>query len=178
MSTAFFRTHRRRIRQRADDISLLIKDLADGDAVVRETARRALVANGRPAEPALVEALSDPHRQVRWEAAKALDCLRDPAAAPALSVALGDKDHGVRWLAAEALIDLGWDGLEPLLKALFHPGNAFWCREGAHHVIHELMKKESAGWLLPVLEALNAPDPGVMVPPAALRALKAMKASR
>ena len=178
MSTGLSRTQRRRIRQRADDVSALVRDLANADAVVRETVRRALVAIGKPAVPALVEALCDPRRQVRWEAAKALDCLRDPAAAPALSVALGDKDHGVRWLAAEALIDLGCDGLEPLLKALFYPGNAFWCREGAHHVIHDLMKKESAGWLLPVLEALNAPDPGVTVPPAALRALKAMKASR
>jgi len=178
MSTAFARTRRRKYRYGADDISLLIKDLANPDAVVRETAREALVAIGKPAVPALIDALSNPHRQARWEAAKALDCLRDPAAAPALAAALGDEDHGVAWLAAEAVIDLGCDGLEAVLKALFHPGNAFWCREGAHHVIHELMKKERAGWLLPVLEALDDPDPGLAVPPAALRALRAMNASR
>jgi len=155
----------------------LVKEFASSSAIDREIAREALVAIGKPAVQALVEALSNPDDQVRWEAAKALNCIADPAAVPALVTALGDERAGVRWLAAEVLIALGHASLEPVLKALTDPANVSWLREGAHHVLHELTRRESAERLRPVLEALEDFEPGLTAPLAALRALQALRAS-
>jgi HEAT repeat protein len=153
-----------------------VAGLASGNPIVREEAREALVAVGTPAVAPLVRALLDPDKRVRWEAAKALSFIHDPAAAPALVLALGDDHFGTRWLAAEGLIALGRDALEPLLRALLDPANAVWLGEGAHHVLHELQRRRRATWLTPVMRALREREPGMAVPPAALAALKALRA--
>ena len=177
MSSVLHHPRRRRAIQVAADIPALVADLASKDPVVREDAREALVAAGKPAVGPLVGALFDRDSRVRWEAAKALVCIGDPSAAPALVRALGVDHFGTRWLAAEALIVLGCDALEPLLKALLDPANAVWLGEGAHHVLHELSRMYRLPWLLPVMTALREREPGLAVPPAALAALQTIRAS-
>lgn len=168
---------KRRVIDITADIASLMAALRSGDAVVRENARETLVAMGKPAVAALIKALGDRDRQVRWEAAKALGAIGDPNASPALLTALGDERLGVRWLAAEGLIVLGGQVLEPLLKALLEPANAVWLGEGAHHVIHELSKEYPMPALKRVLAALDEQDPALVVPPAALAALIALRAT-
>ena len=175
MATVLHHPRRRRIAPLGRDISSLVTDLASRDPVVREDARETLVAIGAAAVGPLVQALLDAESRVRWEAAKALTRIRDPAASPALVLALGDDHFGTRWLAAEGLIALGWDALEPLLKALLDPVNAVWLGEGAHHVLHELYRKCRAPWLLHVMTALREHEPGMAVPPAALTALRILR---
>ena len=85
-----------------DNIPALVAALAHDDPVERNHVREALVAIGTPAVKYLVKLLSDPESHIRWEAAKALWPIGDPAAAPALVKALEDKDTDVRWLAAAA----------------------------------------------------------------------------
>jgi HEAT repeat protein len=150
----------------------LIAEFAEGNGLRRKEARLKLVHIGRPAVPALVEALADPKDQVRWEAAKALTEIRDPKAAPALVESLKDENFGVRWLAAEGLISAGKRGLVPLLQALENHSDSAWLREGAHHVIRTLVGREDLHDLLsPVLIALDDVEPVIEVPPAAQKAL-------
>jgi HEAT repeat protein len=101
----------------SSDIASLVSALADGDGSIRQQAREALVQVGPPAVPALAAALGSHQAQVRWEAAKALHDLADPASAGALVTALEDQSFDVRWLAAEGLALLGRKALEPLLTA-------------------------------------------------------------
>jgi hypothetical protein len=166
---------RRRDYHSAADLPALIAALASPDGVERERARGALVALGEPAVAPLVRALSDQDRQVRWEAANALACLRAPSAADALVAALGDERIGVRWLAAEGLIALGHHALEPIFKALVEPGNATSLGEGSHHVLHVLAKNKGGQWLAPVVEAIDSHESGIAVPLAAFRALEQLR---
>jgi HEAT repeat protein len=148
-----------------------MKDLASSDGLVRQNARRRLVQLGDTAVPALVNGLQDPRERVRWEAAKALGEIRDPAAAPALVAALEDEEPAVRWLAASGLIGLGRDALAPLLEGLEGHSNTVSMREGAHRVLHALMREGKAREAQPVLDALENLEPPVEVPVAAYHVL-------
>lgn len=157
-------------------IPSLIADLAGKDGMVREKARRSLVGIGGPAVAPLVEALNDPNEQLRWEAAKALGQIADPAAAPALVEALTDKVFDVRWLAADGLIAVGRAALVPLLEALMEHSNLPRMRLSAHHVLHDLAHKdpELKELLRPVLVALDDIEPSLEVPWAARSVLEAL----
>jgi HEAT repeat protein len=137
-----------------------------------QRARRALVALGVPVIPHLVKALRSKKQWVRWEAAKALGEIRDPAATRALVAALEDKMFDVRWLAAEGLIAIGPLAVVPLLRALIRHPDSLWMREGAHHALHDMKKGELDKILQPVIAALEEIDFQVLVPPAAQAALE------
>jgi HEAT repeat protein len=156
------------------DVDSLMSALASADPVTRERARLALIEKGDEAVPALIDALTHPRTQTRWEAAKALVENSNPASASSLVRALEDTDAGVRWLAAEALIALQRDALAPLLHALIDRPDSPWLREGAHHVLHELMGGRCGNWLAPVLAALEDATPEEVVPLAAESALNAL----
>jgi HEAT repeat protein len=145
-------------------IEALIVALGSHDDTVRVKARHALVAMGKSAVSPLIEALKNKHYLVRWEAAKALGEIADPAAAPSLVEALEDEKFDVRWLAGEGLIKMNINGLKPLLQALEHRGDSALLREGAHHVFHDLAKGGLRKYLVPVLAALEVLEPGEEVP--------------
>jgi HEAT repeat protein len=153
------------------DIDSLVVALASPDRVTRQTARATLVGLGHPAVAPLIPLLDDPHDHVRWEAAKSLSEIADPAAAEALVKTLEDRDAGVRWLAAEGLIRMRRAGLKPLLQALIERPDSPWLREGAHHVLHDLARIGLDEGVLPVLTALEDIEPTATVPGAARRAL-------
>nr|PZN18096.1 MAG: PBS lyase [Chloroflexota bacterium] len=142
----------------------------------RAAARRALVEFGSPAREPLVAALRSPSHTVRWEAAKALSELADPASAPALVQALTDERFDVRWLAAMGLIALQQAGLAPLLEAL---EQASWdkvlLRDGARHILRTQLSGPHGSVLAPVVAALEGTEPAVTVPLAAYRALAALR---
>ena len=153
------------------DVDSLVAALASPDRVTRQTARETLVAVGHPAVGPLIPLLGDRHDHVRWEAAKSLSEIGDPAAAPALVKTLEDRDAGIRWLAAEGLITMRRACLKALLEALIDRPDSLLLREGAHHVLHDLAKKGLADGALPVLAALEGIEPTATVPGAARRAL-------
>lgn len=159
------------------DISGLVAALGDNDGLARQRAREALVDIGQPAEPALRIALTNPHGQVRWEAAKALSEIAVPESAPSLVAALEDREFSVRWIAAEGLVAIGRRAIEPLLEALVSRGDRQWLREGAHHVLKASAKRGSYEAITPVLAALEGLEPELVVPPAAKAALKSMHSS-
>jgi HEAT repeat protein len=156
-------------------LQTLIAALAHDDPVERYRARETLVAIGRPAVKPLIELLSDARSHVRWEAAKALGPIGDPAAAAALVNALEDRDGDVRWLAAAGLIKLGCSGLHPLLIALRDRPDSDWLRDGAHHVFHDLVGRLPFRLARSMLAALDHPEPQMVVPQAAYEALKALE---
>jgi HEAT repeat protein len=158
-----------------NEIARLAETLASEDITERRKARQELATIGQPAVAALVDALTDPRIQVRWEAAKALVEIADPAAAPALIRSLEDENSDIRWLAAEALIASGKAGLVPLLRALEERADSLWLREGAHHVLVESEKTDLGPIVTPVLVALRDIAPAEEVPLAAKAALEAME---
>ena len=154
------------------NIDELVAALADKDAVKRMRGREALVQLGSPAVPCLLTALGDSQQHVRWEAAKALTAIADPSAADRLVAGLEDEDSDVRWVVAEALIALGPEAVKPLLTTLTKSDPAGGMYQGAHHVVHDLAKRDDLATLLePVLKAFDEPEPKVAVPVAAEEAL-------
>ena len=160
-----------------ETIDSLVAELGDGDGLVRERARLTLVYIGEPVVVSLIEALTDNRQGVRWEAAKALRDIADPAAAPTLVVALEDRVFDVRWLAAKGLIAIESKSIVPLLKALIERSDSVWLRQGAHHVLKELVAGELEDILDPVVTALEGPDPAVEVPVLAEVALNMLRES-
>jgi len=145
-------------------IQSLVTNLSSNDDIIRIHSRESLEKIGKPAVPQLVEALKRGSHWVRWEAAKALGQISDATAAPALVEALKDEEFDVRWLAAEGLIRMKRGGVEPLLHALMAQADLSRLREGAHHVIRELIKEELKEYLTPVLQAIEGVEPSTQVP--------------
>jgi HEAT repeat protein len=156
----------------------LIESLASKRPAVREKSRKQLVDIGHASVIPLLHKLKDPVEHVRWEAAKALDAIGDPAAADALVEALDDASDDVRWVAGEALIGLGWEAVKQVLISLLRNADSNGMCAGAHHVLSNFAKRKSGQFLKPVVDRLQGYEPGVSVPPAALTALKSLRKSR
>jgi HEAT repeat protein len=145
------------------NITTLMDMLASKDGVIRQNAREALVALGRPAVSSLTQALQNSRLdQVRWEAAKALGSISDTSAIPSLVKALEDSSHDVAWLAADALITYKKTAWPALLQALIKSeADSVELRKGAHHV---LVNQKEEGFndllttLLKALESGTAPE--------------------
>jgi hypothetical protein len=88
----------------AEDVDGLIRQLADGEALVHEPAINELVKRGKAP---LLEALKDPNPTVRRHAVKGLLRLGDPSTVPELISVLDDTDPWARMWAAGALGNLG-----------------------------------------------------------------------
>lgn len=153
-------------------VSALVTDLGSQDGMVRVMARRFLVAIGRKAVDALEKALKSPEAWRRWEAAKALGQIRDPAAIEALIRALDDDMFDVRWLAAEGLIAIGQKALVPLLRELAQRPDSLNIREAVHRYLHAVETEELREAIKPVLRALEDVEAPLAVPFAAREALR------
>jgi HEAT repeat protein len=158
----------------------LLRDLEGNDGVARLRARETLAVIGEPALASLIELLGDPEPRLRWEAAKALTQIPEPAAIPGLLSLLGDRRTEIGWLAAVGLINLGNRSIPPVLQALTENAGSKPFRQAAHHVFHDLSERNSVlrDILKPVLEVLGdaAPDAGITASraEAALQQLRAL----
>lgn len=157
------------------EIQSLVELLKSNEGSVREDARSKLVKIGKPAVPLLISVLTHDDAQTRWEAAKALTEIHDPAAAPALVRALRDDNSGVRWLAAEGLIGLGEKGLDPLLHALMQHSDSKKLRDGTHHILTTINKERLSTVGQPVIDALESSEPITAAPVAAYEVLQQLK---
>jgi hypothetical protein len=155
-------------------IRSLIADLASKDGIVRVKARRQLVSYRARSVTLLIETLSSENDWARWEAAKALSQIGNPASIQALLKALSDRRFEVRWLAAEGLIRIGRKAIVPLLESLVKHSDSYWLCEGIHHVLHDMNRGKFDKVLRPVLVALEGTEPSLEVPLAARTALDAL----
>jgi HEAT repeat protein len=158
----------------------LINKLDNNDGFVREKARLALIDIGGEAVPFLIKALSSNQEQVRWESAKALVKIANPGSIGSLVKALQDEVFDIRWLAAEALIAIGLESIKPLLAALVNEPKELFLRQGAHHVIkdiiHQNPKEPELNEILKSVEtALDSTVPSITVSGAAKIALEKLK---
>ena len=78
-----------------------------------------------------------------------------PGAVRGLAMALEDTDFEVRWLAAEGLIALGRRGLPELMEVLIRRSQSMWVRQGARHVLRELVGEGIGDLVAPVLSAFK-----------------------
>jgi len=158
------------------NIDALINVVRSKDASARAKAREELIELGHAAVIPLIRLLNDPDEHIRWEAAKALEGIADPASANALVDALDDESAGVRWTAGEALVAIGWEGVKQILVALLRRADSTALCTAAHHALSHFAKRRSGEFLRPVLERLEGPEPAVSVPLAALEALSHLRA--
>jgi HEAT repeat protein len=157
-------------------IETLVGQLHSKKWVERQGARIALVKIGKAAAPRLIELLSSRNKRVRWEACKALGGIKEPAAAASLVSALTDDSMEIRWLAAEGLIALEEKALVPLLQALEMDFESPFLRQGAHHVLHALERKEKLSEkTMAVLDTLRFLEPKTEVAVAARKALDSLR---
>ena len=162
------------------DIDVLIADLSSEDGLLCQKARIALVKIGEPAVETLIKALENGDGYLHWEVIKALSQIGSPNAVQTLVGALEDSQFSIRWMAAEGLIVIGYDGLEFLLEALEKRSDSVFLREGAHHILHDLISRSmldniTIQHVSPVLAALNGIQPAIQTPLAARQALHALK---
>lgn len=153
-----------------------ISQLDSSDSELRQSARKSLTKFGKPAVPALAEALGSASEMRRWEAAKSLEAICDPAAVPALVEALTD-DTSVKWVAGDALIALNEKAVPEVLHALIKDPAEF--RDGACFVLHHLASdnEDLRDTLTPVVHALKSLDSSMTVPVEALEALSKLSAA-
>jgi hypothetical protein len=166
----------------------LIADLNSKDLRTHVKARLCLLTMGDEAIPCLVQALEDDNREIRWEAAKTLAEMRNPALGPILTAGLENKDPDVRWLSAEGLLALGKEALSPLLSSLIEKPTSTMLLHGAHHILQDFyLKRRHEGeaqyyslvsisdeireHLKPVVKALESDEPSHSLPAAAKAAL-------
>jgi HEAT repeat protein len=157
-----------------NQIKTLIAELGSEDGIARVRARQSLVNIGHDAVRPLVKALTSKREWCRWEAAKTLAQIGDPAATQALIESLRDKMFDVRWLAAEGLIHIGEKAVRPLLEAVIKQPDSLWIREGTHHILHGLPEGDFRDGIAPVLHALEDVEPSLEVAVAAEKVLDAI----
>jgi HEAT repeat protein len=159
-------------------IDELIRKLSEDEGLSRERARDTLVLVGSAAIPALLPLLPQKSTKLRWEAAKTLSEIHDPATIPQLLAAVDDEDAGVRWLAAVALINTGFSSVAPVLEALATRPSSKALRQGAHHVFAELAGRNKVfGEIIkPVMDVLGETQPDSVLAPRAYEALGKIRA--
>ena len=155
----------------------LMDMLASKDGMIRQKARKSLVALGKPAVPSLTRTLQNSKEvHVRWEAAKTLGAIGDVRSIPALVSALEDSDQDVVWLAAEALRKFKKIAWPYLMRALVKSKpDSVLLRQGAHHVLRK-QKEDGFNDLLTILiKTLESNTASESTPFAASNILKRMK---
>lgn len=157
----------------------LMETLSNKDGLLRQDARKALMAMGAPTVLPLAEALEHSKSdQVRWEAAKALGAMHDVRAIPALITALADRDSDVVWLAAVGLNAFGKKAWPELLQELVDKGTeSVVLRKELHHVFHGQKEAGYEDLLAALMEALEPKALPEAAPMAAHELLGRMRAN-
>jgi HEAT repeat protein len=140
------------------EIKKLIEDMTGDNGIARQKAWHRLVKIGEPAIDYLIELQYSKNHKARWEAIKAIGQINDPETIPILINSLEDDKFDVRWLAAEGLIDLGKDVVKPLLNTFSQDIDSEYLREGVHHILKELERRDEFDdktEIIPALEETN-----------------------
>ena len=171
----------------------LVDQLNDRDGIVRERARRTLIAMGATAVDSLLVALQHRRSRVRYEAAMCLAAIADRKAVGGLVRALGDRAFEVRWVAAEGLINIGRAAVPAVLEAIMSGAGSAWLREGSRHVLSHFAGRDlhaayhiehHPAWidfdlrdaLGPVVDALDQTGAESSAPVEAIRAMELFSA--
>jgi len=148
----------------------LIEALGSDDGPKRKRARETLTLLGEPAVPQLRGLLSSADKRLRWEAAKCLAAMVDPASVEALVELVTDRYSEVRWLAGSGLINLGPRSVTPVLGSLIRHPESMGNQQAARRVLRGLASDNGvlAEIIGPLIDALDHPDPAVIASKAAV----------
>ncbi len=157
----------------------LIEALGSDDGQKRKWARETLTLMGEPAVEELRGLLRSGSKRVRWEAAKSLVAVVDPASVEPFVALMMDGHSEVRWLAASGLIGLGPRSVTPVLELLSRDAGSQVHLDMAGRVLRGLSSDNEvlAGIVGPVADVLGHGDPGVVAANAA-RALSELEQIR
>lgn len=150
-------------------IADLIEALGTDDGVERKRALETLILLGEQAVPSLRDLLSSENKRIRWEAARGVAAMIDPASVQAFVELLGDEYSEVRWLAGSGLINLGPRSVVPILGSLVRHADSSGHQQVARRVLRELSSDNDVlGEVVrPVIQALEHGDPAVIASRAA-----------
>ncbi|MDD1724469.1 MAG: HEAT repeat domain-containing protein [Methanospirillum sp.] len=108
-----------------DTLEYCLKGLRDPDKTVRARNMEKLAEIGTPAVSSLMILLSDSDWVVRYRAAEALGCIRDPVSTGHLITLTGDSKDHVRYMAAKALGGMKDDRIPPVLVRLLRDNHLY-----------------------------------------------------
>jgi HEAT repeat protein len=147
----------------------LIDALGSEDGLKRKSARETLTLLGEPAVADLRVLLSSANKRIRWEAAKTLAAIVDPASVGAFVELLADDNSDVRWLAGGGLLDLGPRSVAPVLESLIRQPESLGRQQAAARILRGLSSDNDvlAKIIGPVVDVLGRADPGVVASNAA-----------
>ena len=148
----------------------LIDALASDDGPRRKRARETLTLLGEPAVQHLRNLLLSADKRLRWEAAKCLAAMVDPASVEALVELVTDPYSEVRWLAGSGLISLGPRSVAPVLGCLIRRAESEGNQQAARRVLRGLAPDNGvlAEIVGPVIDTLDHLDPAVIASKAAV----------
>lgn len=155
----------------------LVNLLESKDEKVRTRARKSLVTIGKQAVLPLSLVLENSKiYKTRWEAAKALNEIRDRKSIPTLVKALEYPESDVAWLAAKTLEKFRKAAWSELLHALVdHGSKSVLLQHGAHHILRK-QKVQGFNDLLDILRtSLESGAVRESISPAAYNILERMK---
>jgi HEAT repeat protein len=175
MKTSSVKTGRPESKRSKDHIEKVILNLANHNGIVREQARKTLAQMGASAIPQLAKHTHAKNVILRWEVIKTLAEIVDPAAAPLLIAALEDDISSIRWVAAEGLVNLQSAALKPVLNELINKPGSILLREGAHHILWQIKKRQKNKLLNPMLRALESKEIAERIPVIADNILKKLE---
>lgn len=104
------------------------------------SAKHQLEKQGKIILPVMHALASADSAAIRKEAAKIIKQIGDETSIPVAIKLLEDIDGDIRWIAAEILIHIGRASIRPLLKATHENPDAYFLREGTHHVLAALIR--------------------------------------
>ncbi|MCL4560785.1 MAG: HEAT repeat domain-containing protein [Chloroflexi bacterium] len=146
------------------ELTVLVNALDDSNDGERRMVRTSLIAKGHEAVPNLINGLKSTNAVIRYESARLLGEIHDPASVDALIEALYDKNTFVRQATAQSLIDLRRPAVKPLVAQLANPENVGSIRKEARTILDSLFEIGVVnGVAIEVMEALdrNASDEDV-----------------
>ena len=101
--------------------------------------KKELVKEGEHILPFLHKLLSSDSRIIRKEVMKVIQLIAYKSSIPYAIDMLEDQVSEIRWIAAVTLIRIGRESIRPMLEALINDSKSYFLRQGAHHVLSELV---------------------------------------
>lgn len=118
-------------------------------------AKKNFIEQGVAILPVMHKLMTSKYKVIRKEAIKIVRGIAHKSSIPAAIRMLEDPEGDIRWIAAEALINIGRISIKPVLKSLVINGKSYYLRQGAHHVLGALIKKEDAKELKQLIKVIR-----------------------
>ena len=150
-----------------DEIVDWVDELCSNEESIRENAHAGLVAAGVQSIRYLNKLALSNNQEERREVVKIIGEINNKQGIPLLIHSLEDEELEIRLLAAEGLIDLGQEALSPIFSTLMRRYNSVFIREGAHHVMSELKRRNVFADRSSIISLLKSEETKSLVPIAA-----------